>query len=322
MSEARVLGRELTHKDGLITATTESVRESLDQLRERTARGSKWHGEYPLEDVSIDGIFSATHNLMGAYRDESDDPDYPCSFYLADSNTELGVRFRPGSDETVVQVVTKEPGIPGRYEPVLELSGVSDEPQTVAAFNREDWPGTTHEELPAEQSPEAIQVIADVIAAARWDYVFGKEQHSLRDDEVSIIEKSFDERQSRINADQAQLNADRQFFTELKKYFGAELASSILMQAHVRLNGDKIVVDQAEADKMNRYEFIASVLTQFAEAMPGVSVTDPEVRILMRYLSDLKQPYVVDVMSNIWLQRFAQKFHHAYNGVAPHEESV
>lgn len=322
MSEARVLGRELTHHGGLVATTTESVRESLDQLRERTAQGSKWHGEYPLEDVSIGGIFSATHNLMGAYRGESEDPDYPCTFYLADGNTELGVRFKPGSGHTVVQIVTKEPGIPGRFDPVLELSGALDEPQTVAAFKKMDWSQSLHEELPVEQSPEAMQVIADVIAAARWDYVFGREQHSLRDDEVSVIEKSFNERQSKIDTDQAQLDADKQFFAELKKYFGAELASSILMQAHVRLNGDKIVVDQAEADKMNRYEFIASVLTQFAEVMPGVSVTDPEVRILMRYLSDLKQPYVVDVMSNIWLQRFAQKFHHAYNGVAPHEESA
>lgn len=272
-----------------------------------------WSGEQPLEDTSVEGIFSATQNLLHTYRGSDSDPNYPCTFYLENGNDSIGVRFQPDSEEQIIEVVSADRNRVSSFDPILELVAATGE---VTAFHKIDYSETRYETIPAEQTAQARQTIANVVAAARWGFVYGSDARYDREKEVvKMLEASFEQRQETIKTAQKSLDDDQAMFEALSKYHGTEVAATIMMQAQVRLDGTKIAASQYRGDEADKYDVLTGVLSDYARNMGAIALSDPDVKIAMRLVSDLKRPLVIDIKRDKRLYRWARKYLQVYHGI-------
>lgn len=273
-----------------------------------------WSGEQPLEDISVKGIFSATENLLHAYKGSDSDPNYPCTFYLDNGNDSIGVRFQPDSDEQIIEVVSADKNGLSSFTPLLELSGVTGE---VTAFHKIDYSETRYETVPVEQTAQALEAIAAVVGAARWGFVYGSDARYDREKEVvKMLEASFAKRQNNIDGEQKSLDDDQAMFQAISKYHGSDVAATIMIQAQVRVDGTKVAASQYRGDQANKYDLVTGVLSDYVRNMGSVALSDPEVKVAIRLVSDLKRPLVIDVKKDERLYRWGQKYLQVYHGIA------
>lgn len=282
-----------------------------DNIRElvQSKKEGSWGGELPLEEVTPEAVFNAADNLLSAYDGDSSGT-YPVYFYLADGETRLGIRYVIDTNETALEVV-KQHGMGSGHHSVFQLAKQESGEFTLWSV-KESSIITEYSEANA-----VLQVFADVIGGARWDFVFGSDaRHDQIKDSVSMLKESFVARQERITDAQNELDADLQMFKELEKYHGSELAATLLMQSRVRLGGVDIALTSDAGNEVDRHSVLAEVLGEFARNAGAVALSDPELQIHLRVLSDLKRPLTVNVKNDDRLLRWSQKFHHVYNGVA------
>lgn len=298
---------------GIAELVIADIKTDITELKDSKKAGN-WSGELPLEDTSVEGIFSATANLFSVYEGSSTDPDCPYNFYLANGNDSLGVRFQSGSEGTVIEVVSKDPGSVSRFIPELELSSVTGE---VTALHKIDYNETRYETLDPQNSGQACELIAEVVAAARWDFVFNHTgSRAGENSAMGLIEQNFAKREAQIKEAQASLDADRAMYEALSEYHRDGLAGTLIMEARVVVDG-VVGANVTESGRTaNRLELLGRTLDQLAHNMGAVALSDNDVSVAIRVLSDLKRPAVVDVQKDPYLLRWAQKYHRVYNGVS------
>lgn len=303
---------------GIIEHTTREISDHLQELA-ASREAHRYRGELPLEDVSVESTFTATRNLMHAYRGSSENPDYPCVFYLANGNDLLGVRFKPGSDEGTVQIVANDEAV-NSFKPLFEL----DEEGEVTALRKVDYAETRYETLSSEQAGEALEVIAYVVAATRWDHVFGSKlrgTHRAEMGAAALIEAGFEKRQKQITDAQANLDADRAFYEAMKQYYGPNLAKTLEMQARAVVDEVTVATVSENGENADKHVLLAELLTQFAQNVGAIALSDPGVSVQLRVFGGLHRPTAVDALKDPELQRFAGQYHSIYNGVTDPSDS-
>lgn len=317
MSERGITEAGYLEREGVIDLVTAEVNKDVNDLQTSSPHEHRWSGKFPLTDTSVDGIFAATQNLLHNYVGSTTDPNYPCAFYLVNGNDRLGVRFKPDTEESTIQVVRNINGLTSPFTPIIELARTADGKGEVTALQERGYDETHYETLGAELSSEALSTIAQVVAAARWDLVFRPTSVSSSEtlDAKSLVEASFEQRQQQITESQERLDADKAFFSALRQYHGNQLPSTLEMQGRVMDNGVPVAAVSENGETANKYTLIGELLSELVQNVGTVALSDPDVSVQVRIVSDLKRATPVDASEGSRLLQFANQFNAVYNGV-------